>query len=156
MSWFEVAITLRPEWLHFQMYFLGKKGFHWIGSAGQHRFIDNGLAMNRWQVMTWNCDVPVYWLPHIQGYNDVIKWKNFPCYWPFVQGIHWSLVNSLHKGQWSGALMFSLIYAGINGWINNHEAGDFRRHCAHYDFIVMESHKLCTQFVLGCMLQWDM
>ena len=24
----------------------------------------------------------------------------FPCYWPFVQGIHQSPVNSLHKGQW--------------------------------------------------------
>ena len=21
---------------------------------------------------------------------DVIKWKHFPCYWPFVRGIHWS------------------------------------------------------------------
>ena len=26
--------------------------------------------------------------------------KNFPCYWPFVRGIHWSPVNSPHKGQW--------------------------------------------------------
>ena len=28
---------------------------------------------------------------------DDIKWKHFPCYWPFVQGIHLSPVNS-HKG----------------------------------------------------------
>ena len=26
----------------------------------------------------------------------------------------------------------------INGWVNNGEAGDVRRHCAHYDVIVME------------------
>ena len=45
--------------------------------------------------------------------------------------------NSPHKGQWRGALMFSLICAWINGWINNHEAGDLGRHRAHYDFIVM-------------------
>ena len=32
-------------------------------------------------------------------YDDVIKWKNFPRYWPFVRGIHRSQVNSLHKGQ---------------------------------------------------------
>ena len=27
-------------------------------------------------------------------HDEVIKWKHFPCYWPFVQGFHWSLVNS--------------------------------------------------------------
>ena len=42
------------------------------------------------------------------------------------------------KGQWRGALMFSLICARINGWVNNDEAGDLRRHRAHYDVIVME------------------
>ena len=29
-------------------------------------------------------------------------------------------VNSPHKGQWRGALMFSLICVWINGWVNNH------------------------------------
>ena len=42
-----------------------------------------------------------------------------------------------HKGQWRGALVFSLICAWINGWVNNCEAGDLRRHRAHYDIIVM-------------------
>ena len=41
------------------------------------------------------------------------------------------------KGQWRGALMFSLICARINGWVNNGEAGYLRRHRAHYDVIVM-------------------
>ena len=60
--------------------------------------------------------------------DDVIKWKHFPRYWPFVRGIH----------RWRGALMFSLIYAWINGWVNNREAGDLRRFPAHYDVIVMD------------------
>ena len=42
---------------------------------------------------------------------DVIKWKHFPRYWPFVRIIHRSPVNSPHKGQWRGALIFSLICA---------------------------------------------
>ena len=46
-------------------------------------------------------------------------------------------VNSPHKGQWRGALMFSLICVWINGWVNNHEAGDLRRNRCHYDVIVM-------------------
>ena len=32
------------------------------------------------------------------------------------------------RGQWRGALMFPLICAWINGWLNNREAGDLRRH----------------------------
>ena len=70
-------------------------------------------------------------------HDDVIKCKHFPRYWPFVRVIHWSPMNSPHKGQWRGALMFSLIWAWINGWVNNREAGDLRRHRAHYDVIVM-------------------
>ena len=45
--------------------------------------------------------------------------------------------NSPHKGQWHRALMFSLICAWINDWVNNREAGDLRRHRGHYDVIVM-------------------
>ena len=67
-------------------------------------------------------------------HDDVIKWKQVPRYWPFVWGIHRSPVNSPHKGQWRGALMFSLIW---DNWVNNREAGDLRRHRAHYDVIVM-------------------
>ena len=65
------------------------------------------------------------------------KWKHFPRYWPIVRGIHRSPLNSPHKGQWRGDLMFTLICARINGCVNNREAGDLRRHRAHYDVIVM-------------------
>ena len=44
-----------------------------------------------------------------RDHDDVIKWNHFPRYWPFVRGIHPSPVNSPHKGQWRGPLMFSLI-----------------------------------------------
>ena len=71
-------------------------------------------------------------------HDDVIKWKHFPRYWTFVRGIHRSQVNSPHKGQWRGALMLTLICARINGWVNNREAGDLRRHRVHYDVIVMD------------------
>ena len=67
--------------------------------------------------------------------DDVTKWKHFPHYWPFVRGIHWPPVNSTHKGQWRGAVMFSLICAWINDWVNNGEAGDLRSHRAHYDVL---------------------
>ena len=73
----------------------------------------------------------------VSSHDDVIKWKHFPRHWPFVRGIPRSPVNSPHKGQSRGALMFSLICAWINGWVNNREAGDLRRHRTRYDVIVM-------------------
>ena len=79
---------------------------------------------------------PALWVC-ISSHDDVIKWKHFPRYWPFVRGIHRSPVKSQHKGQWRGALMFSLICVWINGWVNNREAGDLRCNRAHYDVIVM-------------------
>ena len=42
-----------------------------------------------------------------------------------------------HKGQWRGALIFSLICAWINGLVSNHEAGDLRWHRAQFDVTVM-------------------
>ena len=68
-------------------------------------------------------------------HHDVINWKHFPRYWPFVWGIHRSPMTSPDKGQWRGAMMFSLIW--INVWVNNREAGDLRRYCAHYAVTVM-------------------
>ena len=62
--------------------------------------------------MTSPIGIAGYWLIlDTSGHDDVIKWKHFPRYWPFVGGIHRSPVNSPHKGQWRGALMFSLICA---------------------------------------------
>ena len=63
---------------------------------------------------------------------------DFSRYWPFVRGIHRSPVNSPHKGQWRGALMCGWT----NGWVNNGEAGDLRRHRAHYDVTVMEAEMI--------------
>ena len=65
-----------------------------------------------------------------QSHDDVIKWKHFPRYWPFVRGIHCSSVNSPHNGQWREALMFSLICDWMNGWVNNGEANNLRRYRA--------------------------
>ena len=114
-------------------------------TAGCHN--DNLLCCQWWQ--SWHCEnsfvsvcLCMYRFNtshriYTQFHDDVIKWKYFPCHWPFVRGIHRSPVNSPHKGQWRGALMFSLICTWINCRVNNHEAGDLRRHQAHYDVIIM-------------------
>ena len=117
----------------------------WMRTVGQIRHADyRGVfvikyAFHRWtrqRIHTTFIVVDRY-LRLMGDHDDVIKWKHFPRYWPFVGGIHRSPVNSPHKGQWRGALMFTLIWARINGWVNNCEAGDLRRNLAHYDVIVM-------------------
>ena len=74
-------------------------------------------------------------------HDDVIRWKHFPRYWPYVRGIHRWPVNSPHKGQRRGALIFSLIYAWIKGWINKGESVDLRRNRPHSDVTVMHNSK---------------
>ena len=82
----------------------------------------------------------------------VVKMEIFPRCWPFVRGIHRSPVNSPHKDQCRGSLMFSLICVSINGWVNNREAGDLRRHRAHYDVTVMIKSDTCPTGVLLFLL----
>ena len=86
----------------------------------------------------------VWWGQKHKKHDDVIKWKHLPRYGPFVRGIHRFPVNFPHKGQWRGALMFSLICALIDGWVNYGEAGDLRHHRAHYGVIVMIAIRVCT------------
>ena len=68
-------------------------------------------------------DVDSYFVSRFP-HDDVIKWKHFPRYWPFLWGIYRWPVNSPHKSQWRKALMFSLIYAWITSWVKNRKAGD--------------------------------
>ena len=50
-----------------------------------------------------------------------------------MRKINRSPVNSPHKGQWRGALIFPLTRVWMNGWVNNREASDLRRYHAHHD-----------------------
>ena len=71
-------------------------------------------------------------------------------------------VDSPHKGQWRGALMFSLISVSTNGWANNRDAGDLRSHHAHYNITVMcnisknESFKKSEECAKQAMQLWGM
>ena len=62
----------------------------------------------------WTTDMAIR-KKKILAAHSVTWWRHqmetFSRYWPFVPGIHRSPVNPTHKGQWCGALMFSLIWA---------------------------------------------
>ena len=64
-----------------------------------------------------------------------------------------SPVDSPHKGQWCGALIFPLNFAWTNSWANNLETGDLRRHRAHYDVTVMRLlNLLSTMLSTMCLV----
>ena len=73
----------------------------------------------------------VAWWRHQMGTFSVLM--------ALVRGIHRSPVNSPHKSQWRGALMFSLICLDQieQSWASNRDAGDLRRHHVHYGVAVM-------------------
>ena len=81
------------------------------------------------------------WLAHILPWKTSSWWchqmETFSALLSICAGTSPTPVNSPSKGQWRGALMFSLICAWMNYWVNNGEAGDLRRHRAHYDVTVM-------------------
>ena len=89
----------------------------------------------------------LYWLVHVvrlchgcgtqSWHDDVIKMKKFSALLALCDGNSPVTVNSPHKGQWGGALMFSLICAWTNDWVYKRDAGDFRRHRIHCDVTVM-------------------
>ena len=87
----------------------------WYGFLNDNIFFKKPyLKINHWlvnchQLLAWVC-----WMIKLSFHDDVIKWKHFPCYWPFVRGIHRSPVNSPHECQWRRTLMFSLICAWID------------------------------------------
>ena len=68
-------------------------------------------VLNFTEVCWWNWHPATVVKGEEQAHHDVIKWKHFPRYWPFVRGIYRSPVNSPHKGQWRGCFDISLICA---------------------------------------------
>ena len=101
-----------------------------FGFAEEIRKKTSGLASPQLKFSHWEVRLLKY-------HDEVIKWKCFLRYWPFGRGIHQSQVDSPHKGKWRGALMFSLMCAWTNRWINSGVAGDLRGHLAHCDITVM-------------------
>ena len=158
--WTNARILLNgPLWTNFseillEIYIFSLKKMHLQMFRGKCRPFCLSLNVLRCQVLEpspWNATNPHWWCINTGSDNglmpSVIKplsawWRHqmetFSALLALCAGNSPVPVNSPHKGQWRGALMFSLICARINDWVNNREAGDLRPHPGHYDVSVME------------------
>ena len=103
---------------------------YWYSSGLLHHAWSNPEEHQHWLHLKLSFSTVHYpWWRH--------QMETFSALLAICAGIHRGPVNSPHKDQWRGALMFSLICVWINGWVNNREAGDLRRYRAHYDVTVM-------------------
>ena len=94
------------------------------------------------------------WLCYLKG-DDPELFNSYRPWWrhqieTFSALLAFCAVNSPHQGQCRGALMFSLICAWTNAWVNNRDAGDLRRHGARYD---VSYASVCAKFSVKCVLR---
>ena len=125
--------------------------FNWKGTNGnkyaQHCFkwrLDVVMHTSHYLNQCWRRSLTPYKATRLHGtrdHNDInmkLIWTWYPWwrhqmetfarYWPFVLGIHRSPVNSTHKGQWGGALMFSSSKQSW-GWWYETPSPSLWRHC---------------------------
>ena len=88
--WEKMNYTNRPMWLSSSL-----QSSSSLGTSYSPAFLRAYLA-----VSVSNTNIRA-WILLILYHNDVIKWKHYPRYWPFVRGIHWSELNKrLSKQSW--------------------------------------------------------
>ena len=84
-------------------------------------------------------------------YDDVIKWKHFPRYWPFVRGIHQWPVNSPHKCQWIN--LNKRLSKQSWGWWFETPARSSWRHCNE---LVGENRYLTTDKAVSLNQEYEL
>ena len=101
-------------------------------------------------------DVFILHVDDMAWHDDVMEWKHFPRYWPFVRGIHRSRWIPRIKTSEAELLFIFFIFVWINSWVNNREAGDLRHHGAHYDDTAWKHFLRYCPFVKGLVMRAEL
>ena len=105
-----------------------------VCSMGELDYVFVGLADGMLAIYDTQQIIKVGYTHH----DDVINGNIFR-----VTGLSWGKSIGhrwIPRINASDTELFSLICVWINGWVNNGEAGDLRRHRAHYDVTAMLLH----------------
>ena len=111
-------------------------------SALYNRFLPNPTQTSR----VYELVAGEYWI--CVSHDDVIKWKHFRVTGPLCGEFTGHRWIPLTKASDAELWWFLWSAPWINGWVNNREAGDLRRHWAYYDVIVM------NRYISLIMPQW--
>ena len=89
--------------------------------------VPNTLAVNDWvtKIIRASANKILTQVSIYIAHDDIIKYKRFTHYWPFVRGM--TVTRNL----------VSLICIWTNAWASNGDAGDLRHHRTHHDVNVM-------------------
>ena len=98
-----------------------------INTVARHVLLHGAKEAKKHNLNQWS---PSWWRHQMETFSALLA---------LCEGNHFSPVDSPHKGQWRGALMFSLICSWTYGWANNRDAGDLRRHRTHHEVTVIWS-----------------
>ena len=110
-------------------------------------------------IKTWTL-----YLELICFHDNIIKWKYFLHYWPFVRGNHWSPLSSPHKGQWCCTVMFSLICICLKKWMSKQSKCRWlemlsRSLWHHFNVVVLcskiNNHISCSLICPMIIVQWQ-
>ena len=98
---------------------------------------DSRFVPSQWETALLRNDVSNWLGASLESHDDVIKWKHFSRYWPLCGDCTGHRWIPLTKATDAELLCFLWSAPWINGWVNNREAGESRRHRAHHDVILM-------------------
>ena len=102
-----------------------------------------------WQKLGW-----VYIVKNAEKHDDVISWKHFLHYYPFVKGIHWWQVDYLHKGPLMQGFDFFCFYpesAAQQSWV----ACDLRCHTIHEALLSWSSPIPMIPWIFNNCMTWQ-
>ena len=91
----------------------------------------------QFKIISWKCS---WIIERLLMNDDVVNRQSFSALLAICAG----------SSPVTGEIPRTLISAWINVWVNNREAGDLRRHCAHYD-TVMDLHNLLNILKVNVM-----
>ena len=119
--WGQYGIAAKYWWLYFQMHFFKAKLSYFDGISprfvpprGQmtiiHHWFNTGLALNRWQAITWTYDGPIHWCIYMESGLNVLTYQ------------HLYLVchNSSHYNNFSlkKGMSWSIMHVALNMAVN--------------------------------------
>ena len=148
--------------LYHMLYYEMLYGYEWFWIPVAQPYVTHNIIHTE-TCLNWSQLVIVTIVVIKLSHNYVMTWKSFLHYWPFMRECHQSLMHPPHKGQQCRALMFSLMLAWRNWWINSWVVGVIwkammlmGRLCNVYPFMMCDDFfSIAIKYERICVVLWS-